>query len=69
MQVVNQTIPSQEQMKEFFGSGEDGPFVMVNLLKLVFTLNADPSSSELLEKQRGLFQVDVTSLAVRTEHV
>ena len=33
MQVVNQTIPSQEQMREFFGSGEDGPFVMVNLLK------------------------------------
>ncbi|MEP3420659.1 MAG: DUF1330 domain-containing protein [Erythrobacter sp.] len=33
MQVVNQTIPSQEQMQEFFGSGEDGPFVMVNLLK------------------------------------
>ena len=33
MKVVNQTIPSQEQMQEFFGSGEDGPFVMVNLLK------------------------------------
>lgn len=33
MQVVNQTVPSPEQMKEFFGSGEDGPFVMVNLLK------------------------------------
>ena len=33
MKVVNQTIPSPEQMTEFFGSGEDGPFVMVNLLK------------------------------------
>ena len=33
MKVVNQTIPSQEQMTAFFGSGEDGPFVMVNLLK------------------------------------
>jgi uncharacterized protein (DUF1330 family) len=33
MKVVNQTVPSQEQMQEFFGSGEDGPFVMVNLLK------------------------------------
>lgn len=33
MQVVNQTVPSQEQMGEFFGTGEDGPFVMVNLLK------------------------------------
>jgi len=33
MKVVNQTIPSAERMQEFFGSGEDGPFVMVNLLK------------------------------------
>lgn len=33
MKVVNQTIPSPEQMTEFLGSGEDGPFVMVNLLK------------------------------------
>ena len=33
MKVVNQTVPSQEQMQEFFASGEDGPFVMVNLLK------------------------------------
>ncbi len=33
MKVVNQTTPSQEQMQEFFGSGEDGSFVMVNLLK------------------------------------
>ena len=33
MQVVNQTIPSPEQMTEFFASEEDGPFVMVNLLK------------------------------------
>ena len=33
MQVVNQTIPSPEQMQEFFGVKEDGPFVMVNLLK------------------------------------
>ena len=33
MQVINQTIPSSERMQEFFSSGEDGPFVMVNLLK------------------------------------
>lgn len=30
---MNQTVPKQEQLREFFGSGEDGPFVMVNLLK------------------------------------
>lgn len=33
MEVVNQVNPSGEQMKEFFGGTEDGPFVMVNLLK------------------------------------
>jgi uncharacterized protein (DUF1330 family) len=33
MRVINQTVPSAAQMQEFFGSGEDGPFVMVNLLK------------------------------------
>ena len=33
MKVVNQTIPSPERTQDFFGSGEDGPFVMVNLLK------------------------------------
>jgi uncharacterized protein (DUF1330 family) len=33
LKVINQTTPSAEQMQEFFGSGEDGPFVMVNLLK------------------------------------
>ena len=33
MQVVNQVNPSPERMKEFFGGAEDGPFVMVNLLK------------------------------------
>lgn len=33
MQVVNQLTPSPERMQEFFGGAEDGPFVMVNLLK------------------------------------
>ena len=33
MKVVNQTIPSAEQMAQFFGGADDGPFVMVNLLK------------------------------------
>ena len=33
MKVVNQVVPSAEQMTEFFGSGDDGPFVMINLLK------------------------------------
>lgn len=33
MHVVNATTPSPEQALAFFTSGEDGPFVMVNLLK------------------------------------
>lgn len=33
MNVVNQLFPSPEQFQAFFGAPEDGPFVMVNLLK------------------------------------
>ena len=33
MQIVNQVNPSSERIKQFFGDEEDGPFVMVNLLK------------------------------------
>lgn len=33
MNVVNHVFPSPEQFQHFFGGAEDGPFVMVNLLK------------------------------------
>ena len=33
MNVVNHVFPSPEQFQSFFGGVEDGPFVMVNLLK------------------------------------
>ena len=33
MKVVNTVFPSPEQFQDFFGAPEDGPFVMVNLLK------------------------------------
>lgn len=33
MQVTNAVFPSMEQAAAFFGSPENGPFVMVNLLK------------------------------------
>ena len=33
MNVVNQVMPSPQQAMAFFGGTEDGPFVMVNLLK------------------------------------
>jgi uncharacterized protein (DUF1330 family) len=33
MKVANQLMPPMEQTMAFFGAPEDGPFVMVNLLK------------------------------------
>jgi uncharacterized protein (DUF1330 family) len=33
MNVINAVFPSMEQAAAFFGGSEDGPFVMVNLLK------------------------------------
>jgi uncharacterized protein (DUF1330 family) len=33
MQVKNAVYPESRQMQDFFGAPEDGPFVMVNLLK------------------------------------
>lgn len=33
MNVVNQVMPTPERAMAFFGGEEDGPFVMVNLLK------------------------------------
>mgnify|MGYP000993786081 CR=1 FL=1 len=33
MKVENAVMPSPEQAMDFFGAPEDGPFVMVNLLK------------------------------------
>lgn len=33
MKVENAVYPQPEQFQEFFGAPEDGPFVMVNLLK------------------------------------
>jgi uncharacterized protein (DUF1330 family) len=33
MEVVNQVTPTAERAMAFFGGEEDGPFVMVNLLK------------------------------------
>lgn len=48
MNVENQVMPTPQQAMAFFGGPEDGPFVMVNLLK--FKPNAeyaDGSDSEL----------------------
>lgn len=45
MQVCNAVYPAPPQFAEFFGAPEDGPFVMVNLLK--FKTNAEyPDGSD-----------------------
>jgi uncharacterized protein (DUF1330 family) len=45
MRVENAVYPGAEQISEFFGGPEDGPFVMVNLLK--FKATADyPDGSD-----------------------
>jgi uncharacterized protein (DUF1330 family) len=33
MEVTNAVYPHKDQFEEFFATGEDGPYVMVNLLK------------------------------------
>ena len=48
MQVVNAVMPPMEQAMAFFGGAEDGPFVMVNLLKFKPKAQyADGSGAEL----------------------
>ena len=48
MDVNNAVMPSQKQFLEFFGAPEDGPFVMVNLLKFKEKAEyADGSEPEL----------------------
>lgn len=45
MEVVNAVYPSKEQFEQFFSGDEDGPYVMVNLLKFKdrATYDDDPS--------------------------
>ena len=48
MRVDNAIFPSMEQAKSFFGGPENGPFVMVNLLKFKDKAEyADGSDSDL----------------------
>lgn len=44
MKVVNAVHPSEEQSKEFFSSEEDGPLVMVNMLKFKATAEYEDGS-------------------------
>ena len=48
MEVVNEVSPSPARAMEFFGGEEDGPFVMVNLLKFKpFAEYPDGSDADL----------------------
>lgn len=48
MNVVNAVFPGPEQIAAFFGGAEDGPFVMVNLLRFKERAEyADGSDAEL----------------------
>ncbi len=52
MQVTNAVFPSMEQATAFFGSPENGPFVMVNLLKFKTKAEyADGSDTDLTGAQ------------------
>ncbi|MET3665994.1 DUF1330 domain-containing protein [Caulobacter sp. 1776] len=48
MKVVNTVFPTSEQFQDFFGAPDDGPFVMVNLLKFKAKAEyADGSDADL----------------------
>ena len=52
MQITNRVQPSAAQVEAFFGAAEDGPFVMVNLLKFKPRAEyADGSSAALTGAQ------------------
>ncbi|MBP7649629.1 MAG: DUF1330 domain-containing protein [Phenylobacterium sp.] len=52
MKVENAVIPPMEQALEFFGAPEDGPFVMVNLLKFKDRAEyADGSDAQLTGRE------------------
>lgn len=52
MNVENAVYPAREQFAEFFGGPEDGPFVMVNLLKFKPRAEyADGSDSQLTGRE------------------
>ncbi len=48
MKVVNAVFPGPEQVMDFFGAEEDGPFVMVNLLKFHATAQYEDGADATL---------------------
>ena len=65
MKVENAVYPGSEQIAGFFGSPEDGPFVMVNLLKFKDRAEyADGSGSDLTGREAYALYGDAVSLLV-----
>lgn len=66
MQVKNAVFPSAEQANAFFGAPEDGPFVMVNLLKFKpMAEYADSSDSHLTGAEAyARYGVEVSKLVI-----
>ena len=66
MQVINAVQPGGEQAKAFFSTEEDGPFVMVNLLKFKpFAEYEDGSEPHLTgEEAYGRYTAEVRKLLV-----
>lgn len=66
MKVVNQIVPTPEQLQEFFGAGEDGPFVMVNLLKFRERAQYDDGDRGLSGAEAyALYSKDVVGLVAK----
>lgn len=64
MNVVNAVLPPMEQAMDFFGAPEDGPFVMVNLLRFKPKAEyADGSDAHLTGREAyARYGVEVTKL-------
>lgn len=64
MKVENAVYPSPQQAQAFFGAPEDGPFVMVNLLKFKEKAEyADGSNPDMTGQEAyGVYGVEVSKL-------
>jgi uncharacterized protein (DUF1330 family) len=65
MKVENAVYPGSEQIAGFFGAPEDGPFVMVNLLKFKDKAEyADGANADLTGREAYAIYGDAVSLLV-----
>jgi uncharacterized protein (DUF1330 family) len=64
MKVENAVYPNSQQAQAFFGAPEDGPFVMVNLLKFKAKADyADGSNGHMTGQEAyGLYGIEVAKL-------